>query len=700
MTRVFLGGSRRLSRLPARVQERLDRIVEKRFSILVGDANGADKAIQKYLDELSYDRVEVFHSGGSPRNNLGRWPTRAIHPGGAEGTVRFYSAKDRAMADAATVALMLWDGHSVGTLMNCQRLLRQGKKVVLYVGPSENFTEFRSVAEWAAFLDTCEPSVRRSLDERWLDETATDMPSDAELFSGAESTTPQGRRRRRRKPAASRTVSSHVGAHGEGAPDGLEPPPSPANIYDPDFDGLLEAIAEQEIIAAERECDQRGWPAILDARPMLLRRYLALARATATAWRAMRREYVENAPFRSQSLPTPGMRLGFTEEAAFGAVVWWGFLAAWFANYEAGLRDLASAVGVPLSDPSRGHRRIVEIGDDLANRALDEPVRSEFKHHLRLCQTVRNTIHHGGVHDPNGKQRDLAHRGQIFNFAPGNTPRMPTEWHWVLRFGEAVRLWRALLNSPSVSSIAEIRSSNPPEEVPLPQDLGASAQLVTAPSRPTARYQASVWVRPPLAFGATERMYGNIRVHSAASDRAWAVSDADFPGLPEFKSAATNALAQLAMDLLWEAFESVEFEINDVAEIPPPGIGRTLTVSVGEGIAVSDENRPTGVLSVSDPESLATLRAHVLEKHLAGTDPVRASLLRGHSSFIRALDHFLRGLLDPAHAMGHFYSAHEVVEDLMAGRGGAGKWWQGLGLTKSETEAVTRVANDGTYDQR
>jgi len=47
MTRVFIGGSRRLTRLNADVQRRIDKIIEQGFPILVGDANGADKAVRR-----------------------------------------------------------------------------------------------------------------------------------------------------------------------------------------------------------------------------------------------------------------------------------------------------------------------------------------------------------------------------------------------------------------------------------------------------------------------------------------------------------------------------------------------------------------------------------------------------------------------------------------------------------------------------
>ena len=60
MTKVFIGGSRRVTRLNADVQRRIDKIIEQGFAILVGDANGADKAVQTYLRTRRYNKVDVF----------------------------------------------------------------------------------------------------------------------------------------------------------------------------------------------------------------------------------------------------------------------------------------------------------------------------------------------------------------------------------------------------------------------------------------------------------------------------------------------------------------------------------------------------------------------------------------------------------------------------------------------------------------
>ena len=50
MTSVFIGGSRKVSRLNSAIKERIDGIIQREFTVYIGDANGSDKAIQKYLE--------------------------------------------------------------------------------------------------------------------------------------------------------------------------------------------------------------------------------------------------------------------------------------------------------------------------------------------------------------------------------------------------------------------------------------------------------------------------------------------------------------------------------------------------------------------------------------------------------------------------------------------------------------------------
>jgi hypothetical protein len=166
MTTVFIGGSRRVSRLGAGVRTRLDTIMEKGFPVIVGDANGADKAVQQYLSGKSYEHVEVFCSGTVCRNNLGHWHTRQIKTDPKDKDFRFYAAKDRVMAREADFGLMIWDGKSTGTLLNVLRLLRQQKKVVVYNVPERRFSELKAGDDWQGFVATLAPELRGEMEQK------------------------------------------------------------------------------------------------------------------------------------------------------------------------------------------------------------------------------------------------------------------------------------------------------------------------------------------------------------------------------------------------------------------------------------------------------------------------------------------------------------------------------------------------------
>ena len=70
MTKIFIAGSRRLSRLNVDVKRRIDTMIDKGFTILVGDANGADQALQRYLAEKGYRHVIVHCMANNCRNNV------------------------------------------------------------------------------------------------------------------------------------------------------------------------------------------------------------------------------------------------------------------------------------------------------------------------------------------------------------------------------------------------------------------------------------------------------------------------------------------------------------------------------------------------------------------------------------------------------------------------------------------------------
>jgi hypothetical protein len=165
LSKVFVGGSRRISRLNAELRKRLEQIVEKRLAVLVGDANGADKAVQDFFRERQYPNVVVFCTGGECRNNLGPWPMSPITPPHHTRDFEYFTAKDAAMAREADFGLMLWDGDSAGTLVNVARLVAFHKPVVVYISPQRRFLTLKSREDLDVLLSSCPTAVRSRIGE-------------------------------------------------------------------------------------------------------------------------------------------------------------------------------------------------------------------------------------------------------------------------------------------------------------------------------------------------------------------------------------------------------------------------------------------------------------------------------------------------------------------------------------------------------
>src|SRR5689334_9580230 len=173
MKKVFIGGSRRISRLDDALRKRLDQMIEKNLQILLGDANGADKAVQAYLDEREYRNVQVFCSAGDCRNNVGSWQVISIRPPHARRDFDFYTAKDAAMADEADVGFMLWDGESSGTIVNAARLVAVGKSVVVYIAPEKAFRTLKLQSDLERLLSPCSSQTRERI-EKYVTEHASE----------------------------------------------------------------------------------------------------------------------------------------------------------------------------------------------------------------------------------------------------------------------------------------------------------------------------------------------------------------------------------------------------------------------------------------------------------------------------------------------------------------------------------------------
>jgi hypothetical protein len=160
--KVFIAGSRRLSRLDRAVTERLEAIIGSGHRVLVGDASGVDAAVQKYFAKRLYPQVTVFCTQGRCRNHFGGFPIQAVEPPpGVRSGFDFFAAKDMAMAHAATHGLMLWDAESRGTFTNVLNLVRLGKPVVVYVSTDHTFASIRTPVDLRGLLGKAEAETRR-----------------------------------------------------------------------------------------------------------------------------------------------------------------------------------------------------------------------------------------------------------------------------------------------------------------------------------------------------------------------------------------------------------------------------------------------------------------------------------------------------------------------------------------------------------
>jgi hypothetical protein len=156
MTTVFIGGSRAMNKLNAIIRERLNDLVHKKCGIFIGDASGADKAVQQHFADRDYRSVTVFCMGACS-NNVGNWEVRKIQAGSSRKDFAYYATKDVAMAQEAKCGVMLWDGRSKGTLHNILNLIGAEKKVLVYFAPEKTFHKLSTQQDLDVLLSRCDP---------------------------------------------------------------------------------------------------------------------------------------------------------------------------------------------------------------------------------------------------------------------------------------------------------------------------------------------------------------------------------------------------------------------------------------------------------------------------------------------------------------------------------------------------------------
>ncbi len=146
MTNIFICGSRKVSHLNKVVLDKLDEVMCNNEVVLIGDANGIDKSIQKYLFSKTYPNVIVF-CVDQCRNNIGEWEINQIKSVKKRKDINYYARKDMAMINLSNYGLIIWNEESKGTYNNLLALLRQDKKIFLYSTKKKEFLIITNYSE-------------------------------------------------------------------------------------------------------------------------------------------------------------------------------------------------------------------------------------------------------------------------------------------------------------------------------------------------------------------------------------------------------------------------------------------------------------------------------------------------------------------------------------------------------------------------
>lgn len=162
---IFIAGSIKIKELAPKVIARLDSLMAKGHSVVVGDADGVDLAAQQYLHQNGYSRVAVFCIN-EPRNNVGNWSVHSIPiPNKRVGRKEFMK-KDDAMAKEADYGFMIWDLRSSGTMNNILNLLTFGRSSLVYIQPTDALKAIKSIDDFDHLLSLLSEKDLTAMEKR------------------------------------------------------------------------------------------------------------------------------------------------------------------------------------------------------------------------------------------------------------------------------------------------------------------------------------------------------------------------------------------------------------------------------------------------------------------------------------------------------------------------------------------------------
>jgi hypothetical protein len=114
--------------MPVEVKERIDEAIERGLTIIVGEASGANRLYQDYLNAKGYRNVVVGHAVRL-RYNVGNW--KDVQYG------KDLKERERKMIEDCDSAIVIWMNNSGVIAENLELLKRLGKPTYLYECSSE-----------------------------------------------------------------------------------------------------------------------------------------------------------------------------------------------------------------------------------------------------------------------------------------------------------------------------------------------------------------------------------------------------------------------------------------------------------------------------------------------------------------------------------------------------------------------------------
>lgn len=162
--KVMLSGSRSINSFPPVVEDKIMKLCKSEVTFLIGDAPGADSAFQKLLLNIGYPNVFVYHVDAFPRNNLGNWDAIRIKTTRKTRNWLYFGKKDIEMTKSCDQSLIVWDGESDGSILNCFRALNDDKEVFFFNLDQKYEIKFENMIEFEKYFKSkLEDSILRKI---------------------------------------------------------------------------------------------------------------------------------------------------------------------------------------------------------------------------------------------------------------------------------------------------------------------------------------------------------------------------------------------------------------------------------------------------------------------------------------------------------------------------------------------------------